>query len=113
MDGSENLKNTEARPLPFEAGTAVIVVLHSPKEKCWGLLDAINAAGVFLRGIDLAAFDDWAHAIIHDEPFTGLTDVFFPMWRIERIMRDERAGGVPSLAEQFEARTGRSVRDFA
>jgi hypothetical protein len=39
-------------------GSAVVIVLHSPREKCWGLLDEINQAGVFLRGLDLNAFDD-------------------------------------------------------
>jgi hypothetical protein len=96
----------------IEKGTAVVIVLHSPREKCWGLLDEINAAGVFLRGLDLNAFDDWTRALIHDEPFMGLTDLFFPMWRVERLTRDEAAGGVPSLAEQFEKRTGRSLSEF-
>ncbi|HEX8650659.1 MAG TPA: hypothetical protein VF708_07445 [Pyrinomonadaceae bacterium] len=96
----------------IEKGTAVVVVLHSPREKCWGMLDEINAAGVFLRGLDLNAFDDWTRAVIHDEPFIGLTDLFFPMWRVERLTRDEAAGGVPSLAEQFEKRTGRPLSQF-
>lgn len=93
-------------------GAVVVLVLHSPREKCWGILDEINAAGVFLRGLDLNAFDDWARAVAHDEPFIGLTDQFFPMWRVERLVRDEAAGGVPSLAEQFEQRTGCSVYEF-
>lgn len=96
----------------IEAGAAVILVLHSPREKCWGILDEINAAGVFLRGLDLNAFDDWVQAIAHDEPFIGVTDLFFPMWRLERLTRDERAGDIPSLAEQFEGRTGRSIREL-
>ena len=69
----------------IEAGAIVILVLHSPREKCWGVLDEISAAGVFLRGLDLNAFDDWVQAIAHDEPFIGLSDLFFPMWRVERI----------------------------
>lgn len=96
----------------IEAGAAVILVLHSPREKCWGILDEINAAGVFLRGLDLNAFDDWVQAIAHDEPFIGVTDLFFPMWRLERLTRDERAGDIPSLTEQFESRTGRSIREL-
>jgi hypothetical protein len=100
------------RPKGIEVGAAVVIVLHSPREKCWGVLDEINAAGVFLRGLDLNAFDDWSRAVAHDEPFIGLTDMFLPMWRVERLTRDESACGVPSLAEQFEQRTGRSVLDF-
>lgn len=96
----------------INSGTAIILVLHSPREKCWGVLERIDAAGVFLRGIDLNAFDDWTRAVVHDEPFMGLADLFFPMWRVERVSRDESAGGVPSLAEQLEQRTGRSLADL-
>lgn len=96
----------------IEPGAIIIVILHSPREKCWGSLNRIDGAGIFLRGLDLNAFDDWTHAIMHDEPFIGPTDLFFPMWRVERLTRDERTGDVPSMAEQFEARTGSLVTDF-
>jgi hypothetical protein len=95
----------------ISSGTAIILVLHSPREKCWGVLERIDAAGVFLRGLDLNSFDDWTRAVAHGEPFMGLSDLFFPMWRVERVSRDESAGGVPSLAEQLEQRTGRSLED--
>ena len=93
-------------------GATVVLVLRDPREKCWGVLHEINAAGVFLRGLDLVAFDDLVHAVAHGEEFVGLTDLFLPMWRVERLTRDEPTGGIPSLAEQFEARTGQSVHDF-
>jgi hypothetical protein len=93
-------------------GAAVLVVLHSPREKCWGVLEEISAAGIFLRGLDLSSFDDWTRAVAHDEPFVGLNDIFFPMWRVERLTRDEPSEGIPSLAEQFEHRTGRKVEEF-
>ena len=93
-------------------GSAIIVVLHSPKEKCWGVLDDISQAGVFLRGLDLNSFDAWVSAVAHDEPFMGFGDLFFPMWRVERISRDEASGGVPSLYEQVERRTGRPIDEF-
>jgi hypothetical protein len=90
-------------------GAPVVIVLHTPREKFWGLLDEINSAGVSCRGLDLNSFDDWLASIVHAEPFIGVGDVFFPMWRIERIAKDEAAGAIPSLAEQVEKRTGRSV----
>ena len=96
----------------IEAGSVVLLVLHSPREKCWGVLDRISAAGVFLRGLDLNSFDDWVRAVAHDEPFMGPSDLFFPLWRVERVARDEAAGGVPSLAEQAEQRTGRSLAEL-
>jgi hypothetical protein len=93
-------------------GTPVVLVLHTPREKCWGVLDEISPAGVFLRGLDLNAFDDWVHAVAHNEPFFGLNDLFFPLWRLERIARDEASAGVFSLFEQVEQRTGRSVTEI-
>lgn len=112
-DGRIKAEAAEARrPGGFARGAAVLVVLHSPREKCWGVLDEINASGVYLRGLDLNAFDDWTRAVANDEPFVGLSDVFFPMWRVERLTRDERAGDIPSLVEQFETRTRRSIEEF-
>jgi hypothetical protein len=93
-------------------GTPVVLVLHTPREKCWGILDEISPAGVFLRGLDLNAFDDWVHAVAHDEPFFGLNDLFFPLWRLERVAKDEASAGVPSLCEQVEQRTGRNVSEI-
>jgi hypothetical protein len=114
MDAHEtNAPNApEKRAGRLEQGATVLVVLHSPREKCWGVLDEIGAAGVYLRGLDLNAFDDWTRAVAGDESFIGLSDLFFPLWRVERVTRDESAGGVPSLAEQFEKRTGRSLLEF-
>lgn len=96
----------------IQKGETILIVLQSPREKLWGVLDEISPAGIFLRGIDLNSFDDWTRAIAHDEPFMGFTDLFLPMWRVERLTRDETSGGVPSLTEQFEQRTGRPISEF-
>lgn len=64
-----------------------------------------------MRGLDLNAFDEWLRSVVHDEPFMGVADLFFPMWRVERVSRDEPSGGVPSLREQVEQRTGRTLED--
>ena len=96
----------------IQSSDPILLILHSPKEKYWGVLDEISVAGVFLRGLDLNAFDDWIAAVLHKEPFIGLTSLFFPMWRIERISRDEAAGGVTSLYEQVERRTGLTVDEL-
>lgn len=96
----------------IDSGDVVLLVLHSPREKCWGVLGEVSSAGVFIRGIDLNSFDDWLHAIANNEGYFGLTDQFFPMWRVERMSRDESAEGIPSLSEQFEQRTGRKVQEF-
>ena len=113
---SEGEMNNTEKSLRLEkgiaAGAAVVVVLHSPKEKCWGVLDRIDAAGIYLRGLDLNAFDEWLRAMAHEEPSVGLSDLFFPMWRVERISRDESASGIPSLQERVEQRTGRKIEEI-
>ena len=38
--------------------------------------------------------------------------MFFPMWRVERIAKDETSGEVPSLCQQAEQRTGLSFDDL-
>ena len=98
--------------MKIESGEIIIIVLHSPREKIIGVLHEINSAGIFLRGIDLNAFDDWTRAIANNEPFFGLNDYFFPMWRVERITRDEPSGEIPSMAEQFEHKTGLRIGDL-
>jgi hypothetical protein len=38
--------------------------------------------------------------------------VFFPMHRVQRIEIDSRNGDLPSLAEQFAAKTGIEIGKF-
>jgi len=91
----------------------VVVSLHSPKEKLWGELVDISNAGVTLRGIDLSSFDDFVSQILHpDGDRMGLPTLFFPMLRIERIALDEARGSIPSLAEMFAKKVGRSLPDY-
>jgi len=96
----------------LKQGSSVLIVMHTPREKCWGMLDEITGAGVFLSGLDLKAFDDWISAVVHNEPYLGLSSMFFPMWRVERISMDEASGEVPSLRQQAEQRTGRSFEEL-
>jgi hypothetical protein len=91
----------------------VVVSLHTPKEKFWGELLALNPAGVTIRGVDLNSFDHFVREINEpDSERTGLPTVFFPMTRIERISLDEPTGAIPSMAELFERKAGRSLRQF-
>lgn len=91
----------------------VVISLHSPKEKLWGELLEINAAGVTVRGIDLSAFDDFIHQVRDPEgDSVGLPTLFFPMARVERIALDEPRGAVPSMDEIFAAKVGRSLKDY-
>jgi len=86
----------------------VLVALRDPREKVWGILRRINKAGVFIQGIDLNSFEELVKATANQTPFYGLSEQFFPMWRIERIAKDDADGDIPSMQQQFEERTGKT-----
>ena len=98
--------------MKIDSGEYVIVILHTPREKLFGILDEINAAGVSVRAIDLGYFEDWSKSIAAGEPYLPMSDYFLPMWRIERITRDEGNAEMQSMADQFEKRTGKSPAMF-
>jgi hypothetical protein len=95
-----------------EAGTLVLVHLGSPKEKYWGMLRALSPAGVTVRGIDVAVFDDWARQYASgSEAELGVTTLFFPLHRVEKMFEDARVGTVSAYHERFFEMVGRDVRD--
>ncbi len=90
-----------------------MVSLHSPKEKIWGQLVAINPAGITVRGIDLNSFDHFVRQINGpDGERVGLPTIFFPMSRVERISLDEPSGAIPSMAELFARKVGQSLAEY-
>jgi hypothetical protein len=98
---------------PLQPNSIIILSLHSPKEKLWGELVSMNSSGVTVRGIDLNSFDDFIRQVLDPEgERIGLPTLFFPMQRVERIALDEPRGSIPSLAERFEQKVGRSLRDY-
>ena len=97
--------------MKIEAGDTVIAILHSPREKLLGTLNEITPAGITIRSIELGYFDDWCRSIADGEVHLQMSDNFFPMWRVERITRDEGTDDVPSMSDQFETRTGRWLAD--
>lgn len=96
----------------IETGDGVIIILHNPREKVIGILQEINASGIYVRGIDLDYFDEWTRSIKNGEPFLQMQDYFFPMWRVERMSKDESSAEIPSMAEQFKQRTGFDLVEF-
>jgi hypothetical protein len=95
----------------MNSGQLVLVTLQNPREKFWGLLVAITPAGASLRGVDLQSLDDFTQLVKSGEATTASL-VFFPMHRVQRIEVDSRNGGLPSLADQFAAKTGIDVDKF-
>jgi hypothetical protein len=91
----------------FSAGSVVLVSLNTPREKFWGAVLAISAAGVSLRGIDLQSFEDFARQVKSGDD-VALNAVFFPMHRVERIELDQRNGEIPSMQDRFQGKTGQN-----
>jgi hypothetical protein len=90
----------------------VVLSLHSPKEKIWGLLLHIDQAGAWIHGIDINSFDDWSRQVAtQKEPTMGLSTMFFPMIRLEKIIVDETVGTLKSFSMQFYERAGFHVED--
>ncbi|MBZ5504803.1 MAG: hypothetical protein LAO78_04875 [Acidobacteriia bacterium] len=92
-------------------GQLVLVTLQNPREKFWGVLLALTPAGASLRGVDLQSLDDFTQLVKAGEAtMPGM--VFFPMHRVQRIEVDARTGELPSLGDQFSAKTGITVSKF-
>jgi hypothetical protein len=96
----------------IESGETVVVILQNPREKIVGVLNEISPAGLFVRAIDLGYFEEWANSIKNGESYLPMQDYFYPMWRVERLMRDESSFEMPSMAEQFRQKTGFDLQDF-
>lgn len=91
----------------------MIVNLVNPKEKFFGILGSLSAAGITIRAVNLDSFDDWIRQIASDEePDLGLMTMFFPLFRVERIFLDEPAGAIKSYAQRFEEVVGEPILEY-
>ena len=90
----------------------VILSLQSPREKIWGVLLSISTFGVTIRGIDINSFDDWSRSVAYQSDAMGLSTMFVPMIRVEKVILDETIGPLKSFSDQFYERVGRTVLEF-
>ena len=91
--------------------SVVLVTLHTPKERIWGLLLDLAPAGITVCGIDLSAFEDWLGQLGTDEEM-GLSTIFYPLHRVERVALDEPMGKRPSLHDRFQQRTTKPLVNY-
>ncbi len=88
-------------------GCAVIAHLREPREKLWGFLLGMDGSGAWFRGIDLGSFEDWARQEASGkETGMGLSTIFVPFLRVEKLVLDEGTAGAASLSQRFEAIAG-------
>ncbi|HYC93973.1 MAG TPA: hypothetical protein VEO54_32535 [Thermoanaerobaculia bacterium] len=96
----------------FEPHALVIVNLVNPKEKFFGTLLALSAAGVTMRAVNLDSFEDWIHQIARgEEAEIEMITMFAPLFRVERIFLDEPAGYIQSYGQRFQQVVGRTVQE--
>ncbi|PYQ31596.1 MAG: hypothetical protein DMF56_00340 [Acidobacteria bacterium] len=97
----------------FDPQSLVIVNLINPKEKFFGLLRTLSAAGVTMRAINLDSFDDWIRQLARgEEEEIVMFTMFAPLFRVERIFLDEPAGAIKSYAQRFEEVVGMTVHAY-
>jgi hypothetical protein len=96
---------------PFAAGSIVLVTLNTPREKYFGVVLAISAAGVALRGVDLNSFEDFMRQVRAGDDVMP-NSVFFPMHRVERLEIDTRNAEIPSMQERFEQKTSKPFLSY-
>ncbi len=91
--------------------STVVLILNNPREKAWGKLLDLSPAGVTVRGIDLNYFEEWLQQWGSVEE-AGVTTVFFPLHRVERMELDESSGNLPSLEQRFSQKTGMHLENY-
>ncbi len=97
-------------PFELDPGSPVVLYMRDPKEKVWGILGSISPAGIVVRGLDIAVFDDWLRQEMRgEEPLIGLVTSFYPLHRLERMEKDETIGPLLGYADRFLAEVGRTV----
>src|SRR5258706_11139835 len=96
-------------PFDLVPGAVVVRYLRTPREKLWGVLLSLQPAGIVIRGLDLLVCDDWVRQEQRGEEGIGLSTLFYPMARVERMEQDEGAGPIESLSDRFRRNVGRSV----
>lgn len=99
--------------MPFHAGDLVVVVLQSPRERLWGRILGLDAAGIALRGLDLIPWEEVLTLVRTGQADqVALGTRFLPMHRVETLYLDEPSSGAPSLADTFRDRTGQDPHTF-
>lgn len=96
----------------MNVGSIVVIHLSQPNEKFWGVLEHLSQEGVTIRGINLNSFEDWMRGVAREEASLGLSTMFVPLFRVQRIFLDEQTGEVRSFQQRFEREVGESVEAY-
>jgi len=96
----------------IDAGALVIVHCREPKEKLWGVLVRLDLIGLVVRGLDLAAVEDWLRQERAGEAaLIGPSTSFIPTHRVVRVDLDESSAVVESFGDRFAEACGRDAHE--
>ncbi len=74
----------------------------------------LKSKRLLYRGLDIISLEDWMrHEARGETSGLGLSSAFYPMWRIERIERDESTDELEGLTDRFLRVTGRRFVEAA
>ena len=97
----------------LKQNSIVIAHLVNPTEKFWGVVLNLDQTGLVFRGINVSSFDGWMFQVARQEPLSlGLSTMFVPLFRIERVFVDEQIGEVGSYSQRFEEQVGQPVESY-
>lgn len=96
----------------MNVGSVVVVHLSQPNEKFWGILERLTPEGLTIRGINLNSFEDWMRGVARQEGSLGLSTMFVPLFRVQRVFLDEQIGEVESFRQRFERNVGEPVESY-
>ncbi len=96
-----------ALSMPFQRGQLVVAVFHNPRQKFWGRLLGLEAAGVVIRGVDLAPWEEIMSLVKNGQSDqVSLGTRYVPLHRVESVYLDESTSGALSLGQVFQETTG-------
>ncbi len=102
-----------ALSLPFNRGQLVVLVTIGPRERLWGRLVGLDMAGVAVRAMDMAAWDESLSLIRNgNSEHVSVSTRFVPMHRVECLYLDEASSGAPSLEQLFRNGTNLDPMEF-
>ena len=102
-----------ALSLPFNRGQLVVLVTNGPRERLWGRLVGLDTAGVAVRAMDMAAWDESLSLIRNGQAeHVSVSTRFVPMHRVECLYLDEASSGAPSLELLFRNGTNLDPMEF-
>jgi hypothetical protein len=93
-------------------GAIVLIHLREPREKIWGMLLSLDTPGLWVRGVDVNTFEDWARQVGGSgEEGIAPSTLFLPFLRVEKVALDEPMPPVPSMAQRFREMAGIAIEE--